>query len=94
MLEAMATGAPCVATDAPGTREVVSRGGGILVAQDDIGGLAAALDRLAGDPDECDRLGAEGRRVVDADCSIERVAEQYVATYTSLIRGSAPARHP
>ncbi|WP_133910585.1 glycosyltransferase family 4 protein [Streptomyces sp. NBC_00582] len=48
VLEAMAAGLPVVATDVPGTRELV-RGTGLLAAPEP-GALADALDTLAADP--------------------------------------------
>lgn len=51
LLEAMACGCPVVATDIPGTREVVTqRSAGVLVKERDPRAIAAGLERLLGDP--------------------------------------------
>lgn len=63
LLEAMAAGLAVVVTDAsPGPLEVVEHGvSGLVVPSDDPEALAAALERLAGDPDLRSRLGAAAR---------------------------------
>jgi glycosyltransferase involved in cell wall biosynthesis len=64
-LEAMAAGLPIVAARAAAVPELVSDGeSGILVAPDNPGDLAAALDRLLSDPEERRRMGETGRRQV------------------------------
>jgi glycosyltransferase involved in cell wall biosynthesis len=88
LLEAMATGLACVASDIPGSRDVLRHGGGRLVPLDDERALAEALDELASDPDLRDRLGAEARAVVADRFSLESVARRYLAIYGDLMRGS------
>jgi glycosyltransferase involved in cell wall biosynthesis len=62
-LEAMAAGLPVVACRAAAVPEVVPDGQcGLLVPPGDEPALAAALDRLIGNPDERRRMGAAGRR--------------------------------
>ncbi len=62
VIEAMLTGLPVVATDIRGPREQVVAGEtGLLVAPMQAAPLAAALQRLAGDPAERARMGAAGR---------------------------------
>jgi glycosyltransferase involved in cell wall biosynthesis len=85
LLEAMATGLPCVDSDIPGSRDVLSRGGGLLVPLDDPAALAAALDQIVADPAVGARLAAEALAVVEAEYSIDRVAERYLAIYRELI---------
>jgi glycosyltransferase involved in cell wall biosynthesis len=59
LLEAMAFGIPSVAGDVPALREVAGDAA-VLVAPDDIDGLAAALQALAGDDALRARLAAAG----------------------------------
>jgi colanic acid/amylovoran biosynthesis glycosyltransferase len=67
ILEAMAVGTPCVATDVTGIPEVVEDGNtGLMVRQRDAAGLAAALERLLEDPPLRVRLAAAARRRVEA----------------------------
>jgi glycosyltransferase involved in cell wall biosynthesis len=82
-LEAMARGRPVVATSVGGLAEVVTPGEcGLLVPPDDADALAAALERLIGDPEFATRLGAAGARRVE-----ERfVADSMIASYEILYR--------
>ena len=58
VLEAMAIGRPVVATRVSGIPEAVEdRRTGVLVAPDDAGALAEALDRLLADPDAVTAMG-------------------------------------
>jgi glycosyltransferase involved in cell wall biosynthesis len=58
VLEAMAIGRPVVATRVSGIPEAVEdRRTGVLVAPDDAGALAEALDRLLADPDGASAMG-------------------------------------
>lgn len=63
LLEAMAAGAPIVASNIEGYREVVSDGKeGVLVAPEDAEALADALIALLNDPQRRTALSAAGRR--------------------------------
>ena len=65
-LEAAACGTPVVASRSPGLRESVRDGEtGFLTPHGDVAALAAAMRRLADDPDLVARLGAEGRRFAE-----------------------------
>jgi glycosyltransferase involved in cell wall biosynthesis len=67
LLEAMALGTPCVATDVTGIPEVLLDGRtGLAVAQHDPAGLATALGRLLGDADLRVRLAGAARGLVEA----------------------------
>lgn len=62
LLEAAACGLAIVATDVPGCRAVVDDGvNGLLVPVRDAAALAAAIERLAADPELRQRLGAAAR---------------------------------
>ena len=85
LLEGMATGLPCVATDIPGSADVLADGGGLLVPLDDDVRLAALFDELAADAHERSRLGREARKLVEERYSFERIAERYRALYDRLL---------
>lgn len=67
LIEAMAVGLPCVASDIPGNRDLVSdEETGLLVPVADPSAVTAAVNRLLVDPQLAARLGAAGRqRVAD-----------------------------
>ena len=65
LLEAMATGLACVASDLPGTRGIVEHGrSGLLVPPGDADSLGAAVARLLADGGERKRLGQAARERV------------------------------
>ena len=62
-LEAAAAAKPTIASDTGGLADVVVDGEtGFLVAPGDVGGLAAALARLGGEPELRARMGEAARR--------------------------------
>ncbi len=85
LLEAAACGRPMVATDVPGCREIVHDGEtGLLVAPRDAETLAAALERLAGDPALRRRMGAAARELVERALSDDVVTGQTLELYRSF----------
>ena len=81
-LEAMAAGRPVVASRVGGLAEaVVHEETGLLVPPGDPTALAAALARLARDPDLRARLGAAGHARVLARYTARRMAEGTLACY-------------
>lgn len=73
LVEAMALGTPCVATDVTGIPEVVRDGRtGLAVPQRDPEALAAALETLMDEPGLRVSLAATARRLVESDFDIRR----------------------
>lgn len=73
LLEAMALGIPCVATDVTGIPEIVRDGEtGLLVGQRDPEGLAEAMGRLLKEPALGERLAAAARSLIEAEFDITR----------------------
>ncbi len=88
LLEAAACGRPIVATDVPGTREVVRHeDNGLLVPPRSPEQLAAALERLIADGDLRRRFGKAGRRLVEQDLSLDTVTERTLGLYRTLMAG-------
>ncbi len=85
LLEAAACGRALVATDAPGCREVVLHGDtGLRVPVRDAVSLAAAIQRLLDDSALRAAMGERGRRLVEAEFSESKVAEQTLAVYQEI----------
>jgi len=62
LLEAMASGVPIVAADAPGVSELIRESGsGRVVPQGDPRAMAVAIDQLLCNPTECQALGEHGK---------------------------------
>jgi glycosyltransferase involved in cell wall biosynthesis len=84
--EAMACGAPVVATQAGALPEVVGvGGGGVLVPPDDPEALAKAIRTLLEQPETRRALGAQGRERIAAAYAWPRVAERTVARYHAIL---------
>lgn len=82
VIEAMAFAKPVVATNIPGTNEVVRDGKtGILVELGDIRNLADALITILKDEEMAKRMGKNGRDVVETsfnwDKNIETITREY-----------------
>ena len=89
LLEAMATGLPCVASDIGGNQDLLGPGpAGVLVAGTTPEHWAESLIALLTDPDRRAGLGATARRRVDEEFAVERVVDRYEELYRRLI-----ARH-
>jgi glycosyltransferase involved in cell wall biosynthesis len=82
LIEAGATGVPVVTVDLPGCREAVVPGEtGLLVPPGDPGALAAALERLIGDPGLRRRMGEAARRRVEEHFDRRDVVRRTLALY-------------
>lgn len=85
VVEGMAAGLPVIAAHAGGPTEIITDGlDGLLVPPGDAAALAAALRRLADNPDLRVRLGAAGRRRA-RDFDPDRVALRVLAVYRSVL---------
>ncbi|MBI4172523.1 MAG: glycosyltransferase family 4 protein [Actinobacteria bacterium] len=86
VVEAMAAGKPVVASAAGGVLEIVEDGRtGVLVPPGDADALAAALNRLLGNPAERDRLGSAARRCVEERFSPGGDAAAITRLYRELV---------
>ncbi len=86
VMEAMAAGKPVVATDVRGSRDLVEDGRtGFLVRLGDAAGLAAALERLARDPELRTSMGAAAREKI-REYSLERVLGEMSGIYGRYLK--------
>jgi glycosyltransferase involved in cell wall biosynthesis len=88
LLEAMAAGLPCLATDNAGNRHVLTQNEtGLLVRVGDAADMASALSTLLADAQLRERLGRAARHLVETCFSIVSVTEAYLQLYRELITG-------
>lgn len=86
LIEAAAGECPIVAYDVPGCREIVTDGeSGVLVPAGDVCRLAQAIEELLANPEQRRRMGARGRRLVEAEFSQEIIVAQTLAIYSELL---------
>jgi glycosyltransferase involved in cell wall biosynthesis len=90
LCEAMATGVASISTDCPsGPREIIRNGvDGLLVAPENVGALAAAMDHLMGSEPERKRLAMRASEVTTR-FALPRVARMWEET----LNGNATREH-
>jgi glycosyltransferase involved in cell wall biosynthesis len=82
----MAAGLTVVATRVGGVSELISHGEtGLLVAPDDAVCLAGTLEYLVDNPEICDQLGRNGRKVALSHFRLEHVRDAYEQLYAELL---------
>ncbi len=92
LLEAMASGAVAVATAVDGAVEVVvPEETGLLVPPRAPEAVAAAVQRVLGDPVLAERLARAARRRVEVEFTVEAMARRTMAAYAAWLdaRGTA-----
>jgi colanic acid/amylovoran biosynthesis glycosyltransferase len=87
LLEAMATGLPCIATRHGGIPEAITHlESGILVPESDLASLADWLDRLAADDHLRDSLGRNAAQTIKGKFALTRQLEKLEEIYLGLRR--------
>ena len=90
MIEAMASGLPCIVAEQPGITDYIfgtDDDRGIVVPQEDHVALGAAVVEMLGNPVRAAQMGHAARDDVIRRFDIERIAERYASFYTELIDG-------
>jgi glycosyltransferase involved in cell wall biosynthesis len=87
LLEALAAGLPCVATDVNGSRDILQCEPpcGLLVPREDPAALAAALGRLLADGALRAALAAAGPARVASEFTVERMLDRTLALYREAL---------
>lgn len=87
LLEAMASGMACIATDVAGCRDVIEDGrSGLLVRALDAEALRAAIERVLSDDELRRRIADGARRRIEERYSIEREVAQHEEMYLRVLR--------
>ncbi len=85
MIEAWAQNVPLIAAAADGPRGLIADGrNGLMVAIDDVEGLARAMGRLMGDPALCANLVSRARAAFGDTFTEEVVVKRYLDFYRGL----------
>jgi len=92
ILEAMAAGLPVVATAVDGVPEQVDADAAILVAPDDAGALASAIERLLDDAPARLAMGRAGAARVAEHFTPERHARELATAYEHVLQTAATRR--
>lgn len=88
LLEAASSGRPLVAADVPGCREICRSGEtGLLVPVKDSERLALTLETLLSDLEFCERLGKQGRKLVESEFSERRINNLFLDLYKRMTVG-------
>jgi len=85
LIEAMASGKPCVATRVGAIPEIVWPGrSGILVGPGDLDALSAAISDVMLNPREARSMGERGREFVRETYTVEKMVSRTCAAYLEL----------
>lgn len=94
LLEAMAAGVPVVTSDFPGVRELVDEGRtGLIVPRNDAPAAAKALNSLLADRAMASRLGEAARVDVHRRFSMQRMVDDTLAMYRTILAGRETRSH-
>ena len=89
LLEAMASGLPCIATDVSGTKQVVvSDVTGTLIPPGDSHALVKAMEQMVADPPRAREMGEAGKRRVESLFSARKQTDDHVRRFRSDLRSA------
>lgn len=89
VLEAMASGLPCIATRVSGSEDIILHGAnGLLVEPEDHQALTKALLSLLRNPTLSRQFGHAARATIEQHYSLDRVTEIYLDLYQRLCNGT------
>ena len=86
VLEAMAQGCPVIVTREVGAAPIVEQSGAGLVVDGETAALAAAIQRVLGDPGLRANMGQRGRETVAAAYSWTAIARRMLERYRDVLR--------
>ena len=87
MLEAMACNLPVIVTDVGGIPYVIKDGeNGLLIKPGNIKDLTEKLIWCIEHENERKELGSQGRKTIEKNHGIDKVADKYIQVYKSIIK--------
>ncbi len=87
LMEAMASGLPCIASRIGGATDLLQEEqSGLLVPAGDAAALALAINRIAGNPLLARKMGDNARRRIEDLCALPTVARRYKDLYVELLK--------
>jgi len=82
LLEAMATGIPCIGTDVGGNPEIIrDEESGFVIPSDDEMALAEKISALFANENQIKKMGETGRKIFEENFTADKMAESYQAMY-------------
>jgi glycosyltransferase involved in cell wall biosynthesis len=85
LLEAMACGLPCVATQVGGNIEALEEGGGFLVANEDWVAISDRILFLLRNPERAHQMAQVGQQIVAAKFNVQSMVNNLVTLYDDLL---------
>jgi glycosyltransferase involved in cell wall biosynthesis len=83
----MALSKPVIATDGGGTRELVTESvTGFLVGVTDPRSIAERIDFLLDHPQKAEEMGKAGRKRLETDFNLEKMADNFIEAYRSCLK--------
>lgn len=85
IMEAMACGVPCVASEVGGVKVLIeNQQNGLLFTPGDLGTMQKQLKLLINDASMRHRLASQARRLIEAKFSWAKIAQQYQQLFTTI----------
>jgi len=84
LLQAMATGMPCIATNVGGMPEMLNGACGLLIPPGDVHSLGAAMERLIDEPSLGGTLGGAARTRAAESFSLSGCADDHLRLWTNI----------
>ena len=87
IMEAMSAGIPVVATDIPGTQDLITHGKtGLLFPVGDRAALARETNGLLNDPALARQIGEAGRAYMASEFNVQTMIDRYAVLYRDLLK--------
>ncbi len=94
LVEAMAAGLPCIATDVGGNAEAIQDGvDGLIVAPENATALSAAVLDLLQHPSKASEFSVAARHTVETKFTADAMLRQVADAFRELLRSNIPAGH-